>query len=49
MIACFGSIEMSAIIKYFGVNSQKNLIWKFIQGKQLEWCWNKNVMTQMQQ
>lgn len=49
MIARFGSTEMSAIINYLGVNSQQHSIWKFIQGKQPEWWWNKNIMNQMQQ
>lgn len=49
MIARFGSTEMSAIINYLGVNSQRHSIWKFIQGKQPEWWWNKNIMNQMQQ
>lgn len=49
MIARFGSTEMSAIINYLGVNSQQHSVWKFIQGKQPEWWWNKNIMNQMQQ
>lgn len=49
MIARFGSTEMSAIINYLGVNSQQHSIWKFIQGKQPEWWWNKSIMNQMQQ
>lgn len=49
MIARFGSTEMSAIINYLGVNSQQHSIWKFIQSKQPEWWWNKNIMNQMQQ
>lgn len=49
MIARFGSTEMSAIINYLGVNSPQHSIWKFIQGKQPEWWWNKNIMNQMQQ
>lgn len=49
MIARFGSTEMSAIINYLGVNSQQHSTWKFIQGKQPEWWWNKNIMNQMQQ
>lgn len=49
MIARFGSTEMNAIINYLGVNSPQHSIWKFIQGKQPEWWWNKNIMNQMQQ
>lgn len=49
MIARFGSTEMSAIINYLGVNSQQHSVWRFIQGKQPEWWWNKNIMIQMQQ
>lgn len=49
MIARFGSTEMSAIINYLDVNSQQHSVWKFIQGKQPEWWWNKSIMNQMQQ
>lgn len=49
MIARFGSTEMSAIINYIGVNTKHHSIVKFIQGKQPEWWWNKNIMNQMQQ
>lgn len=49
MIARFGSTEMSAIINYLGVNSKQHSIWKYIQGKQSEWWWNKNIMNQMKQ
>lgn len=49
MIARFGATEMSAIINYLGVNGKRHSVWKFIQGKQPEWWWNKNIMNQMQQ
>lgn len=49
MIARFGSTEMSAIINYLGVNSEKHSILNYISGKEPEWWWNKNIMNQMQQ
>ncbi|WP_304323135.1 hypothetical protein [Phocaeicola plebeius] len=49
MIARFGSTELSALINYIGVNSSVHSIVKYIQGKQLEWWWNRNIMEQMQQ
>lgn len=49
MIARFGATEMSAIINYLGVNGKRHSVWKFIQGKQPEWWWNKRFMNQMQQ
>lgn len=49
MIARFGSTELSALINYLGVNSPTHSYLKYIQGKQPEWWWNKNIMNQMQQ
>lgn len=48
MIARFGANELNAVINYLGVNTTKHSICKFIQGKQLEWWWNKNIMYHMQ-
>lgn len=49
MIARFGSTELSALVNYLGVNSSTHSYLKYIQGKQPEWWWNKNIMNQMQQ
>lgn len=49
MIARFGSTELSAIVNYLGVTSQKHAVWKFIKGEQPEWWWNLNIMKQMQE
>lgn len=48
MIARFGANELNSVINYLGVNAKKHSIWKFIQGKQPEWWWNKNIMYNMQ-
>lgn len=48
MIARFGANELNAVINYLGVNSRQHSICKFIQGKQSEWWWNKNIMYNMQ-
>lgn len=48
MIARFGANELNAIINYLGVNAKNHSIWEFIQGKQSEWWWNKNIMHYMQ-
>lgn len=48
MIARFGANELNAIINYLGVNAKNHSIWEFIQGKQSEWWWNKNIMHHMQ-
>lgn len=49
MIARFGSTEFAALVNYLGVNSPHRSVWKYIQGEQPEWWWNKNIMSQMQQ
>lgn len=48
MIARFGANELNAIINYLGVNANKYSIWEFIQGKQPECWWNKNIMYNME-
>lgn len=48
MIARFGANELNAVINYLGVNAKNHSIWEFIQGKQSEWWWNKNIMHYMQ-
>lgn len=49
MIARLGSTELSTIVNYLGIKSQKHSILKFIKGEQPEWWWNKNIMNQMEQ
>lgn len=48
MIARFGANELNAVINYLGVNAKNHSIWEFIQGKQSEWWWNKNILYHMQ-
>lgn len=48
MIARFGANELNAVINYLGVNSTKHSIWNYVQGKQPEWWWNKNIIYHMQ-
>ena len=49
MIARFGSTEFNAMINYLGVHSTlgKN-IWRFIQGNEPAWWWNKVGLEEMQ-
>lgn len=47
MIARFGSTELYALTNYLGVIAQNHSIWKYIQGEQFEWWWEKKVATQM--
>lgn len=49
MIARFGSTELSALVNYLGIKSPTHSYIKYIQGKQPEWWWNKNIISQMQQ
>lgn len=49
MIARFGSTELLALVNYLGVNSKEHSILDYIKGKQPEWWWSKNVMSQMLQ
>lgn len=48
MIARFGSTELLALVNYLGVSSNKHSVWDYVKGKQPEWWWSKNVMSQMQ-
>lgn len=48
MIARFGANELNAVINYLGVNSTKHSIRNYVQGKQPEWWWNKNIIYHMQ-
>jgi hypothetical protein len=50
MIARFGSTELMTLVNYLGVHNEgKKNIFKYIQGKELDWWWNKNCLRQMQQ
>lgn len=49
MIARFGSTELSALVNYLCIKSSTHSYIKYIQGKQPEWWWNKNIISQMQQ
>jgi hypothetical protein len=50
MIARFGATELMTLVNYLGVHKEgKKSIFKHIQGKELDWWWNKNCLRQMQQ
>jgi hypothetical protein len=50
MIARFGATELTTVVNYLGIhNLEKKNIWKYIQGKQLGWWWNHNILKQMEQ
>lgn len=43
------SLFSATLVNYLGVNTPKHSYIKYIQGKQPEWWWSKNIMNQMQQ
>jgi len=47
MIARFGAFELSTMVNYIGVKSKSKNIIKYIQGKELDWWWNKSLITHM--
>lgn len=47
MIARFGGFELTTIINFLGVKSEKKNITKYIKGDVLEWWWNDRLITQM--
>lgn len=47
MIARFGGFELTTIINFLGVKSEKRNITKYIKGDVLEWWWNNRLITQM--
>jgi len=48
MVARFGSTELMTMINYLGVhNTGKKSILKYIQGKEPDWWWNENCLSQM--
>jgi hypothetical protein len=49
MIARLGATELMTMVNYLGVHKKgKKSILQYIQGKELDWWWNKNVLQQMQ-
>jgi hypothetical protein len=49
MIARFGAFELAILVNYIGVHKTEGKnIFKYIQGKDLEWWWNKKLMNFMQ-
>jgi hypothetical protein len=49
MIARFGATELMTLVNYLGVHKAgKKSIFKYIQGKELDWWWNQNCLQQMQ-
>jgi hypothetical protein len=50
MIARFGSTELMTVVNYLGVHKEdRKNIFLYIQGKELDWWWNKNCLRQIQQ
>jgi hypothetical protein len=50
MIARFGATELMTMVNYLGVHKKgKRNIFKYIQGRELNWWWNENCLQQMQQ
>lgn len=49
MIARYGSTELMCMLNYLGVKRGRPNIIKYIQGKELDWWWNKNCLKQIEQ
>jgi len=49
MIARYGSTELMCMLNYLGVQRGRPNIIKYIQGKELDWWWNKNCLEQIEQ
>ena len=47
MIARFGAFELSTLVNYIGVKSKNRSIIKYIKGDELDWWWNKSLITHM--
>lgn len=49
MIARYGANELSIVCNYLGIHQKHHSIFKYIQGKELEWWWNRGKMRAMVQ
>jgi hypothetical protein len=48
MIARFGATELMTMVNYLGIHKKgRKNIFKYIQGQELDWWWNKNCLQQM--
>ena len=47
MIARYGSVELSAIVNYLGVQNKEHSVFKYLKGKCSEWWWSRGIMDQM--
>lgn len=47
MIARYGSVELSAIVNYLGVQNKEHSVFKYLKGKCSEWWWSHGIMEQM--
>lgn len=43
MVSRFGAVEISALLNYCGIKSQRHNVWKFIKGQESEWWWNEGT------
>ncbi|CAM4099891.1 DUF1792 domain-containing protein [Zobellia roscoffensis] len=48
MIARFGAFELSTVVNYLGVKSQNRNLRQYIKGESLQWWWNENTLSHMQ-
>jgi hypothetical protein len=50
MVARLGATELMTMVNYLGVHKAgKKNIFKYVQGKELDWWWNENCLRQMEQ
>jgi hypothetical protein len=49
MIARYGSTELMCMLNYLGVKRGRPYIIRYIQGKELDWWWNENCLSQIKQ
>ena len=48
MIARYGAFELASVVNYLGVRNPHHSLLKYITGKELQWWWNKRLMSFMQ-
>lgn len=49
MIGRYGANELSIVCNYLGIQQKHHSIFRYIQGKELEWWWNRGKMRAMEQ
>ncbi|MFT4203276.1 MAG: hypothetical protein QM610_05125 [Chitinophagaceae bacterium] len=48
MVARFGAFELNATVNFLGVKNGEHDSGKYIQGKSLDWWWNKKLLEHME-